>query len=340
MKLLILGGTMFLGRHLAEQALAAGHELTLFTRGRRNPELFPQAEKLLGDRDGKLEALDGRRWDAVIDTCGYVPRIVRQSARLLAPAVSHYTFISSISVYADFKTPGAGESYPLAMLADPAVETVDGETYGGLKVLCEAAVRDELPGRALIIRPGLIVGPFDPTDRFTWWPARVARGGEVLAPGSPERIIQFIDVRDLAGWTLRMVERRATGAYNATGLEPPCTMGRLLQESREVSRGDASITWVDERFLLEAGVAPWSELPIWIPDDPENAGFHATGIAKALEAGLTFRPVRETIRDTLAWDAARSGGTPAGERPWKAGLPPEKEQDLLARWARRGVGAP
>ncbi len=208
MKLLVLGGTVFLGRHLVEAATARGHSVTLFNRGQHNPELYPEVEKLRGDRDSDLSALQGRRWDAVIDTCGYLPRAVRASAELLADAVDHYTFISSISVYADFHTPAMDESAPVGTLADETVEEVTGETYGPLKALCEQAAERALPGRVLNIRPGLIVGPHDPTDRFTYWPVRVARGGEVLAPGRPHVPVQVIDGRDLAEWTVRMVEAR------------------------------------------------------------------------------------------------------------------------------------
>jgi nucleoside-diphosphate-sugar epimerase len=206
MRLLILGGTAFLGRALVDDALGRGHELTLFNRGKTNPELYPEVERLQGDRDGDLTVLQGKTWDAVIDTSGYVPRVVGQSAELLADAVGHYTFISSISAYADFSQPGADENAAVGKLEDESVEEIDGDTYGPLKVLCEEVVEKRLPGRTLIIRPGLIIGPHDPTDRFTYWPCRVERGGEVLAPGKPEKSVQFIDARDLAAWNLDMVE--------------------------------------------------------------------------------------------------------------------------------------
>ena len=327
MKLLILGGTVFLGRHIVDVALRRGHAVTLFNRGRRNPDLFPEVEKLRGDRDGGLDALRGRRWDAVIDPSGYVPRLVRASAELLADAVGHYTFISSLSVYADNRRPGIAEDYPVGRLADASVEQITAETYGPLKALCEQAAEAALPGRVLTVRAGLIVGPHDPTDRFTYWPARLVRGGEVLAPGRPDYRVQFVDVRDLADWIVRGVEARLTGVFNATGPEGVLTLGELL----EACRGAARLTWVGEQFLLDQKVAPWSELPLWIPDsDPDSVGFSAFDCGKALAAGLTFRPLAETVRDTLAWAATR----PA-DHPWRAGLTPEREAELLKLWHAR-----
>jgi 2'-hydroxyisoflavone reductase len=324
MKLLILGGTVFLGRHLVEAVLARGHTVTLFNRG-QHPEVFPNVEQLRGNRDGGLAALRGRRWDAVIDTSGYVPRLVRASAEMLADAVQHYTFISSISVYADFSQPDFDESAPAGTLADETIEEVNGDTYGPLKALCEQAAEQSMPERVLVIRPGLIVGPHDPTDRFTYWPHRVAQGGEVLAPGRPERPVQFIDARDLAAWTLRMVEANQTGIYHATGPDTPLPTQRLLETCKATSGSDARFTWVQESCLLENGAGPWIELPLWIPEsDASSAGFQRADCSKAIAAGLDFRPLAETVRDTLAWDATR----PA-DRDWKAGLKPEREQHLL-----------
>src|ERR1051325_6256679 len=237
MKILILGGTVFLGRHLVEAALARGHEVTLFNRG-NNPHLFPEVEKLRGDRDGGLDVLRGRRWDVVIDTSGFVPRIVRASAELLADTVELYVFISSLSVIADTRVPGADESAPVGTLDDPTIEDATGKAYGPLKALCEQAVEQVMPGRALNIRPGLIVGPHDPTGRFTYWPVRVARGGEVLAPGRPARQIQLVDVRDLAGWIIRLAEAGTSGLFNATGPDKVLTMEELLEECRRVAHSD------------------------------------------------------------------------------------------------------
>jgi 2'-hydroxyisoflavone reductase len=330
MRLLILGGTVFLGRHIVEAALQRGHTVTLFNRGQHNAELFPQVERLRGDRraEGGLDVLKGRAWDVVIDTCGYIPREVRASAGLLAGAVERYLFISTESVYADFRTAGIDESYPTGTLADESVEDVTGETYGPLKVLCERAAEAALPGRTLILRPGLIVGPHDPTDRFTYWPARVARGGEMLAPARPDYPIQFIDVRDLAGWTVTLAEQRATGTFNADGLPNAVTLGALLETSRAQSSSNAPVQWVAESFLLEHKVAPWSELPLWIPEgDGDAVGFATISVHKARDAGLVQRPLAETVRDTLAWLATR----PA-DHQWRAGLTPEREAELLQRW--------
>jgi 2'-hydroxyisoflavone reductase len=323
MDLLILGGTRFLGRYLVEAALGGDHRVTLFNRGLSGPDLFPEVETIKGDRDGDLSALRGRRWDAVIDTCGYVPRVVRASAGLLADAVDHYTFVSSISVYPDNMGPGADEGAPVEELEDPTVEEITGETYGGLKALCERAAEEEMPGRILNVRPGLISGPHDPTDRFTYWPRRVAAGGEVLAPDRPELRVQFIDVRDLAGWMVKMSAEQQTGTYNATGPAYELRMGKLLEECEAVG-GDAKIVWVSEEFLEENGVEPFTDLPLWVPR--EYAGMLAVDCGKAIAAGLTFRPVSETIRDVLEWDTNRA------EPDLAAGLEPEKERELLSAW--------
>lgn len=330
MNLLILGGTVFLGRSLVESALARGHQVTLFNRGQHNPELFPQVEKLRGDRDGGLDALRGRRWDAVIDTCGYVPRVVRDSAHVLADAVEHYTFISSISVYAKLDRLGMDEDSPLGTLTDERIEQITGETYGPLKALCERAVEQVLPQRTLVVRPGLIVGPHDISDRFPYWPRRIAQGGEVLAPGRPTSLTQIIDVRDLADWTIAMVERRAIGVYNATGPERPLSMGDLLETCRAVVGSNARLTWVDEAFLLEQGVQPWSEVPLWMPETPDTIGFSAVDCRRAIGVGLTFRPLEEIIQATLDWDRSR----PVDTR-YRAGLAAEREAEVLAAWHTR-----
>ena len=330
MKILVLGGTVFLGRALVEAALARAHEVTLFNRGQHNPELFPQVEKVRGDRDpaagSGLAALQGRRWDAVIDPSGYVPRVVGASAEALRDSVEHYTFISSISVYRDFKIANADESYPVGTLADESVEQISGETYGPLKALCERTVSGLYGERALNIRPGLIVGPHDPTDRFTYWPVRVARGGETLAPGRPDMPVQIIDVRDLAEWTIRMVEQRRAGIYNATGPDYTLTMYKVLHTSKDVSRSAARFTWISESFLLTHDVKAWSEVPLWIPRK-DNEGFHTSNIDKAIAADLTFRPLAETIRDTLDWHETRPT-----DYEWRNGLKADKEQALLAAW--------
>jgi 2'-hydroxyisoflavone reductase len=329
MRILVIGGTRFLGRAFVEAAVARHHDLTLFNRGLSEPDLFPQVERIRGDRDGAFDALGDGAFDAVLDTCGYVPRVVRASAEALAGRVGRYAFVSTLSVYADERTVGQDESAPVAVTPDPTVEEVTGETYGPLKALCEADVERALPGRALIVRPGLIVGPNDPTDRFTYWPVRVAAGGEVLAPDGPSYRTQLIDVRDLAGWILTMLERSATGTFNATGPVEPLPLGTLLDTCRDVSGSDARFVYADERFLLEEGVEPWSDLPLWIAG-AEGVGGNAFDISKAVANGLVFRPVGETVADTLAWARTR----PTAD-PLRAGLAPEREAAVLEAWRHR-----
>jgi 2'-hydroxyisoflavone reductase len=324
MKLLVLGGTVFLGRGVVEAALARGHEVTMFNRGNSNPDLFPEVEKLRGNRDGELDALEGRTWDVVVDPSGYVPRLVRASAELLADAVEHYTFISTISVYAEGQD-AIDENSAVQTLEDETVEQVTGETYGGLKVLCERAAEKAMPGRILQVRAGLIVGPHDPTDRFTYWPLRVARGDEVLAPGKPEQRTQFIDVRDLAAWIVHMAEARKVGVYNATGV--PMPMQAVLDTCKTVSGSDTQFTWVSEKFLLGNEVAPFTEMPLWLPE--ANSNIMATSIQRATADGLTFRPLTDTVRDTLAWNRAGLSSE------WRAGMTGEREQELLVEWKTR-----
>ncbi|MBZ0286837.1 MAG: SDR family oxidoreductase [Anaerolineae bacterium] len=332
MKILILGGTHFLGRHLTESALKAGHEVTLFNRGKTNPGLFKNVEYLKGDRDASdLSALKGRQWDAVVDTCGYVPRVVRESAELLADNVAHYTFISTISVYSDTTQYNMDEGGPLATIEDASREDVTGETYGALKVLCEKAAEAVMPGRVLHVRSGLIVGPHDPTDRFTYWPVRVALGGEILAPGHPNMRVQFIDARDQAEWVLAMAAARKAGIYNVTGPDYNLTMGKLLDTCKNVTRSDATFTWVNDEFLMEHEVGPFSELPLWIPETYN--GLQSLNIDKALADGLAFRPLEDTIRDTLKWNSLRTGAE--GSIKARAGLMQDREQTLLQAWKER-----
>lgn len=344
MNILVLGGTQFLGRHFVDAALTAGHKVTTFTRGQTNPGLQAEAEALIGDRDGGLDLLRERTWEAVIDTSGYVPRVVRDSVNLLSESVARYLFVSTISVYADFSKP-VDESSEVGQLEDRSVETVDGETYGPLKALCEQEVTAAFGDRATVVRPGLIVGPHDPTDRFTYWPVRVSLGGRILAPGRPERTIQLIDVRDLADWMLRLVVADTAGVFNATGLDPPITMGDLLEECRRVGQVDAELVWMNDEFLLDKGAGPWMELPLWIPEvDTDTAGLMHSSISRALEAGLTFRPLQQTVADTLIWFRSVAGGGGAPRRStnsagllgddWKAGMSPEKERELLEDWAK------
>ena len=324
MNLLIIGGTRFLGRHLADSVLGRGHSLTLFNRGKSNPDLFPELETIQGDREHDIAKLSGRAWDAVIDTCGYVPRIVRLSAAGLEQNVGRYVFISSISVFANFSKAGMDESDPVGKLEDESVEEITGETYGPLKALCEKTVQDIYAERALIVRPGLIVGPNDPTDRFTYWPVRVARGGDVLAPEKPEVPVQIVDVRDLAEFIIKLIEEKASGIHNATGPDYELTFGEMLETCKQVSDSDANIRWAGVEFLNQNNVAPWSDIPVWVPDTAEDAGFSRFDVSKAIGAGLHFRPLPETVRDTLHW-----ANTRPAEYEWRAGLKPEREQELL-----------
>jgi len=320
-RLLLIGGPRFLGRAVTEAALAAGHHVTFFNRGKTNPELYPEVERLVGDRTGELGALCGRSWDAVVDTCGYLPETVRASASALADSGT-YCFVSSISVYRDFRRVNDEES-PVAELGDLPAEEVTDESYGPLKVLCEDATRDVFGARALVVRPGLIVGPHDPTGRFTYWPHRIARGGEVLAPAPPESPTQVIDVRDLGAWIVELCGRRASGTYNAT--HPGVSLEHLLATCLQVASSDAEITWVSPEFLVEHDVGEWMELPLWLVD-PALACADRVGVSRALEAGLTFRPLEETVRGTLA----------EAETTDAAGLRPEREAELLAAWHGRG----
>ena len=342
MKLLIIGGTRFVGRHLVTAALARNHEVTLFNRGKHSSAALANVETIHGDRNSDLAKLQGRRWDAVVDTCGYLPRSVRAAAEILAPSVGIYVFISSLSVYADVSRLGIDESAPVATLTSEQLERANRidssgqasavtyeEMYGGLKSLCEQAAEEVLPNRVLIIRPGLIIGPDDYTDRFTYWVERVARGGEVLAPGRPDRYLQFIDVRDLGEWIVRMIESKETGVYNANSLPRSLTMGRVLEECRMVSKSDASFTWVSEEFLQREKVAAWSEMPLWLPEEgaPHLKGFMFIDCQKAVSSGLSFRPLNDTIKDTLTWRE-----TSCPDEELKAGLDSDKEQRLLRKW--------
>jgi len=321
-KLLVLGGPKFLGRAIADAALARGHELTFFNRGRTNPELYPEVERIVGDRAGDLGALRGRRWDAVIDTSGYVPHVVRASAAALSDS-GRYCFVSSISVYADFSRPMDEESAVVPLGDHPVDElTPDFENYGALKAFCEAEVADVFDQRALVVRPGLIVGPHDPTGRFTYWPHRLARGGEVLAPARPDRRTQFVDVRDLAEWMVDLCEHDVEGTFNATNDGVSWRM--LLETCLEVAGADAEIIWVPDEFLVEHGVGEWVELPLWIVDPAMSAADEAV-IDRALAAGLQFRPLADTIRATL--DKAQPTDA--------AGLSVEREAELLAAWHAR-----
>lgn len=323
MRILLIGGTRFLGRSLVEAALERGHDVTLFNRGKTNADLFSSVTKLRGDRNSDLSALQGHTWDVVIDTSGYLPRVVSASAQALADATKLYVFISSISVYAEFDSSPINESSPLATMPDESVEEVTNETYGPLKVLCERAAEHAMPGRVLQIRPGYIVGPHDPTDRFTYWPYRVAQGGEVAVPGDPEAPVQFIDVRDLTEWIVCMSEAGRTGTFNATGPASLLTMQHFLQTCKDVIRSDARFTWLSEPFITERHLE--ADFPIWTPAEAVN--FATVDCSKAIADGLTFRPLEDTVEATLQWNASRSEGFTG-----RAGISREREAVLLEEW--------
>jgi 2'-hydroxyisoflavone reductase len=337
LNILILGGTRFIGVHMTELALARGHTLAFFNRGRSRSDLFPEIERIRGDRNGELENLKGRKFDAVIDNSGYVPRHVRLSAELLAPNVKRYVFVSSISVYADLAEP-RGEDSAVGKIKDETVEKVDGETYGPLKALCEQESQRVYGARATVLRPGLIVGPDDNTDRFTYWPARAARGGEIAAPGSPKDGVQFIDVRDLAAFTLRCVENDVGGVFNLVSAPGQFSIGSLLRESQNAAAASVKpkpksrLSWIPADFLEAQKVAPWSDMPVWVPASGTEAAFARTPIERAQAAGLTIRPLAQTVRATLDWHLRR----PEAERnKLKAGLDAERESKLLAEWRAR-----
>ena len=319
-------------------ALDRGHTVSIFNRGRTRPpfyeDAFERVEHLRGDRNDDLAALEAGEWDAVLDNSASIPRWVRQSAGLLADRAERYLYVSSISAYADFRKVGITEDDPVARLEDPTVEEVTGQTYGGMKALCEEAAREAFGERAVIVRPGLIIGPGDPTDRWTYWPVRIDRGGEVLAPGTPADPVQNIDARDLAEWMVRMVEEPGNGGtYNATGPAEPETFGAMLGGLRDALGADAEFTWVDAAFLAEHGVTPWGHMTNWVPPEGDSAGLLAVSIAAALSRGLAFRPLEETARDTLAWWKTLPGER---RRSARAGCPAGLETAVLAAWRARG----
>lgn len=337
LKILVLGGTGFIGPYEVRYAVERGHEVTVFNRGRRQADLPEGVIHLQGDRNDDLKALETGEWDVVIDNPTTLPFWVRDSASLLKDRAKHYIFISTISVYDDNSVPWADETAPLAAYKGPdaMAETMEsfqknaGALYGALKALSEKEAEKWFPGRTTIIRPGLIVGPGDPSDRFTYWPVRISRGGEVLAPGTPQDPTQVVDARDLSQWIIRMAEQKAYGIYNATGPANELTMGEMLGSMTPLADRPVKLTFVPADFLRAQEVRPWSDMPTWIPPVGETAGFSRVSIRRALEKGLTFRPIAETSRDTLEWFRTLPAERQA---ELKAGIKPEREAEVLAAW--------
>jgi 2'-hydroxyisoflavone reductase len=337
LRILILGGTGFIGPYQVQYALSRGHKVTTFNRGKtRKHELPEGVEQLIGDRKGQLDALKNRQWDVAIDNPTTLPAWVRDAAQILKGNVERYVFISTISVYEDSKT-GPDETAPLQKYdgPDPYKETLEAmkasgfKTYGPLKALSEKEAEKWFPRQTLIIRPGLIVGPHDETDRFTYWPVRIDRGGEVLAPGTPSDPVQIVDARDLAEWTIRMAENRETGIYNATGPTKTFGIGAMLDGIKEALKSNARFTWASEEFLAQQKVQPWSDMPVWVG---ANDGTTRTNIDRALAKGLTFRPLADTSRDTLAWFKSLPQDR---QSKMRAGLTSEREVEVLAAWKNR-----
>jgi 2'-hydroxyisoflavone reductase len=332
LKVLILGGTGFIGPHFVRVLGEGGHTVTLFNRGKRDPEAKQGVEQLLGDRNGDLKSLEGRDWDVVIDNSGYTPKQVKASTELLRPHAKQYIFISSVSAYADYKSHDIDEDYKLAELpagVDPGVFKID--YYGALKVLAERVTQETFGKSATIIRPSYIAGPGDFTDRFTYWPFRVGQGGEMLVPGTPTDPFQFIDARDLADFVRVCVEKHVPGVYNLCNPLRSVTMGSLLDTSRKVTGADPKFTWAPRKFLEDNAIigekAAGDYLPIWTPADGDDAGIALCNPGRAVKKGLRFRPLEVTVRETLEWQKSR----PAEKQKLRAGLTPEMEAELLAK---------
>ncbi|MCK5376942.1 MAG: NAD-dependent epimerase/dehydratase family protein [Acidobacteria bacterium] len=340
LKILVLGGTGLIGPPMVRYAIDRGHTITLFNRGKTNSHLFPELEKLRGDRNDDLGSIEaevakGRTWDVVIDNTASIPRWVEESAGLLKSSTNLYLYTSSISAYGSITEPGTDEDTPVATIAPeevPKVKTtkdITGENYGPLKALCEKAAREAFPDHAIVVRPGLIVGPGDYSDRFTYWPVRIHRGGEVMAPGNPTDPVQFIDCRDLGEWYIRLVETGAIGTYNGTGPASPMSIAGMLYGIRATTATEIEFTWVDAGFLEEHEVQAWAHMTVWVPPESEDGGLAQVKIDRAKDAGLTFRPLDETVRDTLEY--WHSLPVERRTKP-RAGCPPELETKTLAAW--------
>ncbi len=333
LKILMLGGTGFLGPHTVQYAIDRGHEVTLFNRGRSKENLFPELEKLIGNRDPEvdagLSALKGRKWDCVIDTSSYVPRIAGASAQLLKGLCDQYLMISTISVYSQFSQLNMDESAALGTLDDPTVETVDGATYGPLKAYSEQAVTEQFGAGTTILRPGLIVGPRDRTDRYSYWPVRASRGGNMLCPGNGSDLVQYIDVRDLAEFIVHCLEQKTTGIFNTISDSKTETVKDMVDTCIEVSGADTNAVWADTDFLTEQGVRPWADMPVWVPNAGEMAGLSQIDVSRAFAAGMKIRNRNETALDTLNWFKTLSEER---QETLRAGIKPEREQEVLAEW--------
>jgi 2'-hydroxyisoflavone reductase len=347
LKILVLGGTGLIGPPMVSNAIARGHEVTLFNRGKTNTHLFPDLEKLKGDRNDDISALEeqvavGRRWDAVVDNTASIPRWVAESADLLAEAADYYLYTSSISAYADHSTPNADETAPVGQISpeDEAKvltnKDITGENYGPLKARCEEEARKAFTDdRTCVVRPGLIVGPGDYSDRFTYWPVRIYRGGEVMAPGNPTDPVQFIDARDLGEWYIRLVEAGTTGTFNGVGPRSPMSMAGMLYGIRATVDNDISFTWVDADFLEEHEVQAWRHMTVWVPATEEYAGFSTSNIDRAIAAGLTFRPLADTAVATMEYWNSLDEEKRSNPR---AGCPVELEEKVLKAWHEKNTG--
>lgn len=341
MNILMIGGPKFLGRHITTAALAAGHNVTHFNRGNYPADDFPEVGTIRGDRYRDLDKLKGQRWDAVIDTCGYIPQNLKEVGETLSDSVDRYVFISSLSAYASYNEINFNEDAPLAALTGEQKERLEAldltgeitafkleDMYGALKAECEQAVEAVMPGRVVNVRSGLIVGPYDTTDRFTYWVMRTANGGEVVAPGSPDRFVQLIDARDMSEWIIRMIERGGAGTFNVTGKPLELTMRRMLTKIKDAAESDATFFWAHEKQLAAENIQPWSEMPLYLPEsDEDSRGFLSANIDRALDQGLTFRPLDETIKATLEW-----AKTHRDLSTLKAGISREREAELLKKW--------
>jgi 2'-hydroxyisoflavone reductase len=331
-RILILGGTGFVGPAIVNAARANGHVLTMFNRGKTNPHLFPDVETIIGDRRTDMDRLKGRDWDAVIDTWASLPRGVRTAAELLRDHVGQYLFVSTISVYKLGRDP-IDEGSPVLTISDPTIEKVDDNTYGPLKALAEQAAEKAMPGRVTSVRSGVIVGPGDPSDRFIYWPERMTRGGEMIVPGVPTDRMQFIDVRDLGEWMVGAVEKRTVGTYNIVGPRDP-SLGVILDACKSALASDVRFEWIESAWLDKNDASGWAAFPLAVPHDADDSGFGKVSAARALATGLRYRPTGETAKAALDWWNAQTEERRAKKRP---GLSADREADLLKRWHARAT---